>query len=170
METTALTFRLLLGAVFAVSLVGKLRGTGDFIEATRRLVPVRFARWDRPLSAAVAAIELAVIALLVFQPTVAFLLALGLLAAFTAGLAAALRRGETAPCHCFGSTGTPLGRRHLVRNAVLLSIAALGLAFPATSPPLTESLPAATIAIAAAALIIRFDDLVDLHQPLGVNR
>jgi hypothetical protein len=170
MESTGLTFRILLGVVFAVSLAGKLRGTGDFVEATRRLVPVRFARWDRPLSAAVAAVELAVIALLVFQPMVSFVLALGLLAAFTVALAAALRRGETAPCHCFGSGGTPLGRRHLVRNAVLLSIAALGLAFPATSPPLAESLPAATIAIAAAVLVIRFDDLVELYQPLGANR
>ena len=170
MEFTGLTFRILLGVVFAVSLAGKLRGTGDFVEATRRLVPVRFARWDRPLAAAVAAVELAVIALLVFQPTVSYLLALGLLAAFTVALAAALRRGETAPCHCFGSGSTPLGRRHLVRNAVLLSIAALGLAFPTTSPPSAESLPAATIAIAAALIVIRFDDLVDLYQPLGANR
>ncbi|WP_433003598.1 MauE/DoxX family redox-associated membrane protein [Kribbella sp. CA-294648] len=170
MESTGLTFRILLGVVFAVSLAGKLRGTGDFVEATRRLVPVRFARWDRPLSAAVAAVELAVIALLVFQPTASFVLAFGLLAAFTVALAAALRRGETAPCHCFGPGGTPLGRRHLGRNAVLLSIAALGLAFPATSPPIAELLPAATIAIAAALLVIRFDDLVELYQPLGANR
>jgi hypothetical protein len=170
MESTGLIFRILLGVVFAVSLAGKLRGTGDFVEATRRLVPVRFARWDRPLSAAVAAVELAVIALLVFRPTVSFLLALGLLTAFTVALAAALRRGENAPCHCFGSGGTPLGRRHLVRNAVLLSIATLGLAFPTTSPPPAESLPAATIAIAAAMIVIRFDDLVDLYQPLGANR
>ncbi|TDD53748.1 methylamine utilization protein MauE [Kribbella antibiotica] len=170
MQSAELTFRVLLGVVFAVSLVGKLRGTGDFVEATRRLVPVRFARWDRPLAAAVALVELAVLALLVIQPTVGFLLALGLLAAFTVGLAAALRRGESAPCHCFGSGSTPLGRRHVVRNAVLLTIAGLGLAFPAASPPFAELLPAATIAIAAAAIVIRFDDLVELYQPLGANR
>ncbi len=170
MESVVLTCRLLLGVVFAVSLAGKLRGTGDFVEATRRLVPVRFARWDRLLSAAVAAVELGVLILLVVQPTAGFLLALALLAAFTVALAAALRRGETAPCHCFGSVGTPLGRRHVVRNAVLLSIAALGLAFPAMSPPLAESLPAATIALAVAAIVIRFDDLVELYQPLGADR
>ncbi|MEU0403445.1 MauE/DoxX family redox-associated membrane protein [Streptomyces sp. NPDC006197] len=43
-----------------------------------------------------------------------------LVAVFTAGIVLARRRGTAARCACFGRTPMPLGRRHVVRNVLLL--------------------------------------------------
>jgi len=78
-----------------------------------------------------------------------------------------VRRGNTAPCRCFGASSTPLGPRHLVRNALLLAVAAAGLAGVLT--PGALELPGTLVAGAAGlvvgAMITVFDDIADLVKP-----
>jgi len=54
--------------------------------------------------------------------------------AFAVAVLAALRRGDRAPCNCLGGSVRPVGRVHLVRNAVLLVAAGLGLAAARPKP------------------------------------
>ena len=87
------------------------------------------------------ALEIAVGVALIFPRTAlaAALASVVLLAAFTAVMVAALRRGEAPPCNCFGAlTPTPISRRTVARNVVLLGIAltAATLAFDDPGPSL----------------------------------
>lgn len=55
------------------------------------------------------------------------LVALVMLAAFTAAVAVRLRRGERPPCGCFGAASAePVGPATLARNAALGALALLG--------------------------------------------
>jgi hypothetical protein len=76
-----------------------------------------------------------------------------------------LRRGEPAPCHCFGVQDAPLGPAHLVRNLVLLAFAVVGTLSPAG----TYDAGAVALAVASGALVavlaVRLDDLVALFSP-----
>ena len=82
-------------------------------------------RWSVPL---VPWFELAVGAALVAQmarPVMA-VVAIVLLSVFTVMIVAKLRRGEHPPCACFGAwSATPIGARHVVRNLVLIAVAAV---------------------------------------------
>jgi hypothetical protein len=169
--------RCLLLVVFAVSAAGKLRGAGAFgafRRATVTLVP-----WVRPVGAAVAAgvvaAESAVVVLLATPATVSvgFAAGLGLLGVFTVAIAAALRRGSTEPCRCFGASASPLGARHLVRNAILLLAAASGFAagtMPGAAEPWGLVFVGAT-AVVLALLVVWFDVLADLFAgPAGPVR
>ncbi|MEN3540859.1 MauE/DoxX family redox-associated membrane protein [Microbispora sp. ZYX-F-249] len=122
--------RLLTGIVFLMSAVSKLRGRAayeEFTAAARDLTRIP-ARRAGPVAAIVVAAEAAVAPLLAWGPTVlaGFCVALGLLAAFTVAMAAALRRGRRVPCRCFGASAVPVGLGHLTRNAVLVAAAAAG--------------------------------------------
>jgi uncharacterized membrane protein YphA (DoxX/SURF4 family) len=75
--------------------------------------------------------ELTTAVALVAVPRIGAALALALLTAFSAFLSRQITRGSTAPCACFGQVRRrPIARADLVRNGVLLSLAALTLAFP----------------------------------------
>lgn len=166
--------RCLLLVVFTFSALGKLRGAGSFAafrRATADLVPPARTH-AAPLAAAVIGAELT-IAVLLAAPMIAWVgLGAGfvLLLAFTVTVAAALRRGSTVPCRCFGGSASPLGVRHLVRNAGLVLVAAAGLivelvrtsgAIQAQTQPLGMVM-AATVAVVLAALVLCFDALADL--------
>ncbi|MEV6827393.1 MauE/DoxX family redox-associated membrane protein [Amycolatopsis sp. NPDC051102] len=150
----------LIAVVFAASSVSKLRDFRGFARSVPALVPLP-ARWVTPVSVAVVAAE-AGSALLVVVPATAavgFLLASALLFAFTAAIAASLRRGRVAPCRCFGVTETPIGPRHLVRNSLLLGLAVLGALAPAHLPPLAGAAVAAGAGVVVAVLVIAMDDI-----------
>jgi hypothetical protein len=159
-------FRWLVAVVFAISAVGKLRTAAVRAAFRRSLADMAVlpARAVGPVSAAVPIAEAAAVVLLVLPATAVFgsVLALGLLAAFTTGIAVVLKRGTRAGCLCFGTTERPYGRRHLIRNGLL---AAAALAGAVASGPSTD-LPAALIAIAAGAIaafvLVTFDELLDL--------
>lgn len=71
-------------------------------------------------------IELAIGAALVvqFQRPVVAIVAIGLLAAFTALIAVRLAQGRRPACACFGAwSASPIGAGHLVRNGALLALA-----------------------------------------------
>ncbi|WP_169950557.1 MauE/DoxX family redox-associated membrane protein [Microbispora sp. H11081] len=130
--------RLLTGIVFLMSAVGKLRGRAayeEFTAATRALARLP-ARRAQPIAALVVAAEVAVAPLLAWGPTVlaGFCVALGLLAAFTAAIVAALRRGRPVPCRCFGASAAPVGPAHLARNAVLVVATAAGAVLAGLGP------------------------------------
>jgi methylamine utilization protein MauE len=154
--------------VFAVSVVSKVRDRASFLAfraATRALLPPAAAAAARPVAVTVVVVEVSAVVTLAVPATgpVGLLLSAGLLAAFTAAIGAALRRGTTAACRCFGASTTPLGARHLVRNGVLIVLAGVPLLTGAQpgGDPVALAL-AAGVAVVVALLVISFDVLVDL--------
>jgi hypothetical protein len=170
----ALTCRVLLIGVFAVAAGSKLvrHGFAEFEVSTGRLLPVRWSGWRRPSAVGVLAGEVATVGLLVWSVTapVGFGLALGLSLAFAAGIGAALRRKERAPCRCFGVSVAPLGRTHLARNAAVGAAAVAGLALTSLVPQGAGHPAGVVLAVLVgavlAALVVRMDDLVALFAPL----
>ncbi|MEV0977429.1 MauE/DoxX family redox-associated membrane protein [Streptomyces sp. NPDC049915] len=171
MAYALLAVRLLVGIVFAASATGKLRGAGAFagFEDSARAMGVP-ARAVRPVAVTVVAGECAAVVLLALGPGGAFGfgLTLLLLAAFTAGIVRALRAGTRTSCACFGASTTPLGRRHVVRNTVLLALAAFGLAAALAGTPVPGQaagvLVAAFAALVGALLVIFTDELGSLFD------
>ncbi len=97
--------RVALGAVFLWAAATKLPDMAAFAEdvANYRLLP---GAWVTAAAAAVVGVELLLGALLVLgrAPRAAALVAAGLLATFTVGLAQALARGIDLRCGCFGGS------------------------------------------------------------------
>ena len=92
-----------------------------------------------PLAVAVPAAELLVAALLIVTPGWGAVVAAALLTAFTAIIARVLLDpgGLSPSCACFGgSSRAPISRRHLVRNGLLLALAALAVSFDGVVSPL----------------------------------
>ncbi|WP_232665273.1 MauE/DoxX family redox-associated membrane protein [Pseudonocardia sp. TRM90224] len=162
----------LLAAVFAVSSVGKLRSGAALRSFTRSVkdMDVLPAGAVGAVGVAVPVLEaVAAVALVVPATAVAgAVLALGLLAAFTVGVAAVLRRGTAASCLCFGVTERPFGPRHLVRNGFLIAVALLAAVASAVGGGAVEAagvLLAVGVGLIVAVLIVMFDELVDLFGP-----
>lgn len=155
--------RALVGATFVAAAIGKLRHPAAFLAdlSAMSVVPVRYVH-----AVAVVSVlcEAAVGPLLLAPRTVraGAALAVVLLVAFIAVIAVVLRRGAVVSCPCFGVTRSPLGPRHLVRNAVLLLAAVVALAGPGSGPLSSEVVPAIGAGLVAATVIIRLDDLVAL--------
>lgn len=128
---------LLLAAAFAAAAIGKLRSPDGFAATLGALVPGRVAR---PLSRAVPVAELALAALLLSgaAPRAAGLLALVLLAGFSAVLVVLARRPVPVACHCFGAAADAAPPVALARNAVLAAAALLLVAAPPAAAPLTQ--------------------------------
>lgn len=164
----------LLVLVFAISVVGKVHGQEaftEFVGATRRLLPASvgagLARW---IAACVAAAEAATVVLLLLPvaTVLGFLLAVVLLSAFTTAVLLAVRRGERAPCRCFGASTHPLGLAQVVRNAVLLAAGGLGVIGAVSSP--TQAIEPAGIAVVLLAAgvialpVLLADDIAALFR------
>jgi ABC-type microcin C transport system permease subunit YejB len=160
--------RCAVGLVFLVAVAGKVRGRSTFdafAGSVRALLPM--ARYHRQLASAVVAAEAAVPVLLALPTTAraGAAWAAVVLLAFTAAVVAALRRGPGVPCRCFGASTVPLGRRHVVRNALLLAAVA-GAAFPVPTAGHPAGTALALFAGGCAALVItRFDEITDLFSP-----
>jgi hypothetical protein len=169
----------LLGVVFTVAAIGKLRSRRAFADFVASLQQMRLVeqRWSRPVAYAIAAAEGAVVVLLVAGLTAVApaLLAVGfggataLFAALTTGVGLAVRRGVTAPCRCFGVTTTPLGPFHVARNAVLTLVAAIGLAAVVAARDAAPGAAELAVTVFAGAvlgaIVIALDDLRQLFAP-----
>jgi hypothetical protein len=173
MEYVLVGCRSLIALVFVVSAVSKLRSRrayAEFVSATGRLSPRPVAAATaRRLAAATVVAELATVVLVLVPATVpaGFGAAAALLLAFTGTILLALRRGVRAPCRCFGSSEQPLGSAQVVRNAVLLAVAALGLAggvSAAPSPELAGALVAVVAGGVAATMVVVADDIASLFD------
>ncbi|MEU1854287.1 MauE/DoxX family redox-associated membrane protein [Streptomyces sp. NPDC019990] len=174
MEYVVAGARGLLGMVFLVSVVGKVAGRPAF---TAFVVSVRSlgvvpSVLVRPVARTVIAGEAAACALMTVPArgaaTIGFLVASALLAAFSAGIAVAVRRGATAPCSCFGPSTTPLGIPHIVRNVVLCAVAVFGaLAVPVAAGARPGGVLVAGVAgLFAGAAVTHLDHLLALFRPL----
>ena len=169
--------RSLLGCVFLVSFVGKTWGRArydGYLAATRRLMPRRVASRipARTAAPAILAAEAAVPVLLAVPASVLAGLALScvLMAVFAAATAAALRRGENAPCHCFGFSQRELTGGHVTRNALLAVLAVAGvIAATSDARPLAAADAAVVVALAVvfALLFAIADDLADVFRSAG---
>ena len=112
---------ILLGLAFLVAGGSKLAAGPSWPEQARGLgapaVVVPVLPWFELVLGAVLVVQLA--------PIAAAVVALVLLAAFTALIVRRLAQGRHPPCACFGAwSATPLGWGHVARNAAL---AALGI-------------------------------------------
>ncbi|MGP3956892.1 MauE/DoxX family redox-associated membrane protein [Nonomuraea sp. 3N208] len=166
MQYVVLACRVAIGVVFLVAVLGKMRGRSAFAGfrvSVRGLVPLG-PRASTALSGAIVLAEGCVVVLLAIPGTVqvGLMLAGTVLAGFCAGIIRAMRSGSTTPCRCFGATGTPLGRRHLVRNTGLLALVAAGLVPGHTSPHPAGIALSVLVGAVLAAIVIFFDDLADL--------
>jgi hypothetical protein len=164
--------RVLLGGVFAVSAGSKLYSRivfADFTAATARLTGARVGR-ARQFAIATVAAEFAVVVALIVPALVlwGFAAGIGLLAVFSAAIVRSLRRGQRAPCRCFGASNSPLGTQHVARNAALAAFCLLGIAAGLSNGAASLELgPACVVAFAAligVALTARLDDLIGLFR------
>jgi len=171
MGYVVLSVRCLLGAVFLTSAFTKLRNRRAFEEFTRTVRQLGAPRGlVKAVALAVAISEASIPSLLVSPAPLVTGIGLGLaivlLGAFVAGILRTLRRGTAVPCRCFGSSTTPLGRRHVVRNALLTAAAATGLVGVITGAPNAPTaggaVLAAVVGLVGAVLVVMFDDVVDL--------
>jgi len=165
--------RVLLAVVFLAAVVGKSRsrqGFAEFRDSVAELAP----QWlpARPMAVAVVVGEAATVVLLAAPVTrfAGYALAVVLLAAFCAGIARTIHTRQTVRCQCFGAGGDVLGPRHLVRNCLLVAVAAAG-ALGGGAPP---SGPVALVALVTGALLglltTRWEDVAFLLVPAGRNR
>lgn len=138
MGTFVLGVRVLLAAVFATAGAAKLfdlPGSRAALDAFG--IPSRALR---TVAVALPVAELATAVALLFPSSARWgaLAALTLLAAFMAGIARALARGQAPDCHCFGQIhSAPAGRGTLVRNGALVVLAAL-VAWRAPGPAIDD--------------------------------
>jgi Methylamine utilisation protein MauE len=171
-----------LGVVFAVSTWSKLMARGAFTASLRplRLVP---RHMERSVATAMTAVELTVALGLCWAVAAtvgpapagravglaALTLAAVLLVILTAGIALELRGGTQATCACFGASQRPLGRRHLVRNGLLIAGALAGAVAHASAAG-SAGIAGAAVGLAAGAVValvlIRLEDLIDLFSPI----
>ena len=133
-DSVAIAARLFLAAVFLVAGAAKLadqRGSRDAVAGFG--VPARAVAVSALL---LPLLELAVAGALVITSSArtGAVAALVLLLAFATAIAAALRRGTTPDCHCFGQIhSSPAGPRTLVRN-LLLTVPAIVVVAHGTGP------------------------------------
>ncbi|MCX2952718.1 TlpA family protein disulfide reductase [Lentzea sp. NEAU-D7] len=145
--------RVLLAVVFLVAFAGKVRsrrGFAEFRDSIAALVPLP----ARPLAVAVLAGEaLAVVLLAVPGTRLGYGVAVTLLVTFCGAVVLAITGRKSVRCKCFGAGGDVLGLKHLVRNGLLIAVAALGAFVPA---PVSweEPLTLLTIAVVLLAVVV----------------
>jgi hypothetical protein len=113
----------------------------------------------RPHQAArvVPAAELVVAVLLVAAPVAGGVLALVLLAAFSAVLLRAVRDGIRAPCRCFGAVREePVSAVDLVRNTMLAALAIGSIAAGAPRAPSAAAVVLVAAIVPAGVLALRW--------------
>lgn len=159
--------RVVIGLVFLLAVVGKLRGRVELTAFAESLgsFGLRSARLRSALATSVITVEAVTVVLLAVAPRLGLGLAAAMLVAFTAAVATAKATGREVRCRCFGADGGLMGRTHLIRNGVLIVIALAGLAAAAaTSAAVTTphlGLLAATVsaAVLGAVALAHWDDL-----------
>ncbi|WP_052422979.1 MauE/DoxX family redox-associated membrane protein [Nonomuraea candida] len=174
MTYLSLGSRCFVAVVFALAVLGKARNRREleeFVRATRSLIAAAAPRlrlgrrglWAAALG--VLAVEAAVCVLVLLPSWWPLGLALSavLLAVFGAATTLALHRGVRALCHCFGGSAVPLSRWHVVRDAVILTVAVAGIVVP-DRPGGEAAGFAVTVAVAAVAAMVtsRLDDILEL--------
>ncbi|MQY12893.1 hypothetical protein SRB5_30320 [Streptomyces sp. RB5] len=172
----AFSLRLALAGVLLAGAVAKARAFGEarrMVEVTvRRALPAPALARRIPAGAAAGLLigaEAAVALLLLSgagQARPGFAAALVLFVCFTALAVFSATTGAELPCACFGRSTARLGPRHVLRNGVLLALAAAGL-YLASAGPDGDGMRAGGVAVGIAAAFVvtaltaYYDDLVD---------
>jgi hypothetical protein len=129
MTYAVLTCRGLIGLVFAVSALAKIRSPRAYREFASWLaaLPVPLAR-AQALPPVFVGAEAAIVVLVAvpYGAVAGLALAAGCLAVMVTATVVITNRGSGASCWCFGPSRSPLGARHLVRDGILFLIAAAG--------------------------------------------
>jgi hypothetical protein len=180
LSSVALGCAVALGAVFGTSLVTKL-GRVRFRAFVGSAGPLELfpVGWRSRVAGVVVAAELVVTtAVLGWGVSVALgrhpgwlrLVGFGgagcVLVGFTVGISIALRRGERAPCQCFGASATPMGLAHIVRNLVLIATTVFGAVSGESSAALEPAGVVLAVVVGAfvAAVIVNVDHVVELFR------
>jgi uncharacterized membrane protein YphA (DoxX/SURF4 family) len=166
--------RLLIGVVFAVAVVSKVASRDAFRAFVRSLqqmdvLPLRSVPAAARVSVATEATIVTLLAVpLRWTAAAGFALAAGLLAIFAAAIRRSVRRGNRAPCRCFGASVTPLGRHHVVRNLLLAGAALVGLtgAVGRGHADVAGGFVAAGAGAVVGIAMIAYDDIAALLRPL----
>lgn len=117
------------------------------------------------LARGVPAVELALAGLLVVRPRAGGLAALALLALFSGLLMTRLARGaRTVACGCFGGSRSTGAAVELVRNGLLVGLAATALGAPTPVGPQLPAVVAVGAALASGVVLVA---LVDLRATTG---
>src|SRR5262245_30963307 len=173
MRNVEVVCRLVLGTVFVVALVGKTAGRSAFPAFVRSIaVMAVLPGWAVTPAAVLSEAVEAVVAVLVLVPqrsagVAGLTLGACLLSALTAAVGLGLRRGNRAPCRCFGASSRPLGPGHIARNLALVAVCLLGLGAALVPAPfeLAPTLVAGTVGLVVGLLVSAFDDLVAMVRP-----
>lgn len=131
--------RTLLICVFLLAIAGTMWSKKSRRSFKREVSNIPFLprRMSPAVAATVVLLELAIVALLMTGGTAhgGLILALALLTAFTVSLLTTNRGDWHSSCNCFGALERTTRQTALVRNALLLAAAALGLLGVAAPPP-----------------------------------
>jgi hypothetical protein len=176
MTYAVLACRGLIGLVFAISAIAKIRGPGAYREFASWLaaLPVPLAK-ARALPAVFVGAEAAIVVLVaVPDGAVAGLaLAAGWLAVMAAGTVVIMNQGSGASCWCFGPSRSPLSARHLARDSILFLIAVAGAVIGAQAEGRDATSPAGIVlslvaALTGATFFVFLDDLSVLFDKAGL--
>jgi len=154
--------RALIGVVFTLAVIGKMRSRAELAAFTESLGGFGwFAPRVRPwVAGAVIAVEAVTVVLLASTVHAGFVLAAVMLAVFTGGVALAKASGREVRCRCFGADGGLMGRRHMIRNGLLFAVALLGLPGAGQTPRLDLLALAVGAGVLGAVLLAHWDDIV----------
>lgn len=164
MDALELGARTLLIVVFATAGASKVRSHAAFA-SFRKSVSAFGVRRTAAVAICIPPAELLAAVLLATAPVAGHALAVALLAVLIAAAAGALREGRPVHCRCFGSRAAGSAQLLIVRNAVLLAVAAAGVSIRLAGPSPTGmagSWAAAGLGAVAALVLMRLDDLAYL--------
>ncbi|MET8124885.1 MauE/DoxX family redox-associated membrane protein [Streptomyces sp. NPDC005065] len=166
MELLLAMSRLSLVTLFGVSAMMKARDLTPLVNHISLTMKLRW-RQARGLALATIAAELATTAALLTVPFLGFIASLALLGCFTVHLSSVLTSGMTTSCACAGSSESPVSAIHIVRNGILMTVAAAGVALASLSRP--ETLATDLVVAAPAALlgggILWLDEIAGFFSP-----
>lgn len=161
-----LAAQIVIAVVFLISGMSKLHSWSAVQEFARsvRALPLPAQLRTTRTALAIAATELIVPVLLAVPVTtrVGFGVAIALLAVFSYAVVKVLQSGRRVPCRCFGVSDVPMHAADLLRNAVLIAIAAFGVVSQAARPSALTIVGVALVLFVAAYVSVGavfFDDL-----------
>jgi len=162
--------RVTIGMIFLISSTGKAGSPTRFAAFLAEIADLRLVPpgWGRIVGASVCVAEVCVVGLLLSPGTtvVGFVAGSALLGVFSAAVVHSVRAGLGARCQCFGFRSGRLGKRHVYRNSLLLTVCAAGtvaaIARVDRAPAWVDLLPTTLLALVVVSLVVFMDDLVDL--------
>jgi uncharacterized membrane protein YphA (DoxX/SURF4 family) len=165
--------RCLLTGVFLVSTVSKVRGSAaysNFVSATVSMLGIEVSQ-ARALAPVVIGSECLAVILLTIPRTLVsgFILSAILLGSFLISLTRARWRNIEVNCNCFGSSDHGVGIHHIVRNVVLIAIAATGYGLATNSADFDDSRAVGLLITILAVVpclctVVFLDDLIYLFE------